>query len=122
MADGGATVTLIEPPDGSPIRRAPPLDPADVRSSLLFFHLNMGKRSVVLPAGTARRGALVALVAAADVVIVGSGVERAWMGQTNPRCVVALVSSFGEDGPYRDWKGSEMIPPSPVRHDVSQRN
>jgi crotonobetainyl-CoA:carnitine CoA-transferase CaiB-like acyl-CoA transferase len=108
MADFGADVTLVEPPDGSPIRRALPLDPRDSRSSLLFFHLNMGKRSLVLPVDD-RRDALAVLVASADVVVVGPHVDHSWMKEANPRCVVALVSPFGTDGPYQDWKGSEMI-------------
>lgn len=110
LADFGAEVTLIEPPGGSPIRRALPRDPADPDASLLFFHLNMGKRSVVLNGGAgAGRPALEALVRAADVVVAGPGIERDWMERANPACVVALVSPFGEDGPYKDWKGSEMI-------------
>ena len=91
-----------------PIRHAPPLDPANPGTSLLFFHLNMSKQSVVLPP-EGRPQVLAALVAAADVVVVGPEVEHGWMQACNPRCIVTLVSPFGTDGPYRDWKGSEMI-------------
>jgi crotonobetainyl-CoA:carnitine CoA-transferase CaiB-like acyl-CoA transferase len=106
LADFGADVTLVEPPEGSPVRRALPIDPNDPSSSLLFFHLNMGKKSVVLEDD--RRG-LEPLITLADVVVVGPQTAHVWMEELNPRCIVALVSPFGVDGPYRSWKGSEMI-------------
>ncbi len=108
LADFGADVTLLEPQGGSPIRRALPADPDDPGTSLLFFHLNMGKRSVVLPGGVGQP-LLTQLLASADVVVAGADVDCTWMEAANPRCIVAVVSPFGKDGPYRYWKGSEMI-------------
>jgi crotonobetainyl-CoA:carnitine CoA-transferase CaiB-like acyl-CoA transferase len=111
MADFGATVTLVEPPEGSAVRRIGPFDPppGDL-GSLLFFHLNCGKDSVTLdlrtPDGIARLGVL---ARAADVIVVGLGADRAGLAAANPSAVIALVSDFGDDGPYRDWRGSEMI-------------
>lgn len=111
MADFGADVTLIEPPGGSPIRRMPPLDPAASGvGSLLFFHLNLGKQSIVVDrSGEQGRSQLLELVKSADAVIVGLDADRDALAKANPRCVVTLVSDFGEDGPFRHWRGSEMI-------------
>ena len=111
MADFGARVTLIEPPEGSATRRMPPFDPSqDGVGSLLFFHLNLGKQSIVLDRkiedGWTK---LLSLVRSADVVVVGPDIDRAALQDANPRCVIALVSDFGADGPYKDWRGSEMI-------------
>jgi crotonobetainyl-CoA:carnitine CoA-transferase CaiB-like acyl-CoA transferase len=108
MADFGADVTLVEPPGGSALRHRGPFDPA--LGSVAFFHLNLGKASVTLDLATAagleefRRRA-----AAADVVLLGPGMDRARIREVNPRAVIGTISGFGEDGPYRDWKGGEMI-------------
>jgi crotonobetainyl-CoA:carnitine CoA-transferase CaiB-like acyl-CoA transferase len=120
FADHGADVTLIEPPGGpatespggSALRRMGPFDPAPGGGvgSMLFFHLNLGKRSVTLdlrePAG---RGALLERAKSADIVIAGNHIDAEALRAANPACIVCVVSDFGEDGPYRDWRGSEMI-------------
>ncbi|MDQ8732735.1 CoA transferase [Bradyrhizobium sp. LHD-71] len=111
MADFGAEVTLVEPPSGSPIRHMPPFDPSgEGAASLLFFHLNLGKRSIVLDRNTeAGRARLLDLVKSVDAVVVGLDADRDALRRANPQCVVTLVSDFGDDGPYRHWRGSEMI-------------
>ncbi len=108
LADYGSAVTLVEPPEGSRLRRSAPLHPDG--SSLRFFHLNTGKASVTLNLGVASGAVLLAdLVRGADVVIAGPGLDRAAMRAVNPRLVTALVSDFGDDGPLRHWTGTEMI-------------
>ena len=111
MADFGAAVTLIEPPGGSPVRQMPPFDPvANGLGSLLFFHLNLGKQSMVVDrSGAQGRARLLELARSADAIIVGLDADRDALAAVNPRCVVTLVSDFGEDGPFRHWRGSEMI-------------
>jgi crotonobetainyl-CoA:carnitine CoA-transferase CaiB-like acyl-CoA transferase len=111
LADFGAAVTLVEPPSGSPIRNMPPFDPAtDGLGSLLFFHLNLGKGSIALDRSTdAGRARLLELVKSADAVVVGLDADRDALQQANPNCVVTLVSDFGDDGPFKHWRGSEMI-------------
>ena len=29
--------------------------------------------------------------------------------ESNPRLVLVSISNFGQDGPYRDWRGSDAI-------------
>ncbi|HVY16957.1 MAG TPA: CoA transferase [Rhodopila sp.] len=60
-ADLGATVVKLEPPDGDPVRRLPPLD--ENGRSTLFAFLNAGKRSVLDASATGR------LVGSADAVL-----------------------------------------------------
>src|ERR1700712_1461875 len=57
LADHGAEVTLLEPPGGSAVRSMAPFDPQH-GDSLLFFHVNLGKRSMLLDTGTPAGGAL----------------------------------------------------------------
>ena len=67
-ADLGATVLKIEPPDGDPVRRAPPLLPQG--ESALFQFLNTSKRSVMLDfASPAGRTNLAKLLQTADAVL-----------------------------------------------------
>lgn len=111
LADYGADVVLAEPDGGSPVRRLPPLTDARAapENSLLFWHLNAGKRSVVvadpLGADLARTRAL---CREADVVLVDRR-ERALLGDDLGDVVVCAFSDFGDSGPYRDWTGGELI-------------
>ena len=110
FADYGASVTLLEPPGGSALRRIGPFDPADQTRSLLFFHLNHGKQSLALNAEADDGQALLRRLAArVDVLIIGPGIDAASLSRAAPKCVVCVVSGFGADGPWQDWQGSEMI-------------
>jgi len=111
FADFGADVTLIEPPGGSVLRRSPPFDPArDGVGSLLFFHLNLGKRSVVLDLSAPEgRDRLIEISRHADVVVVGTDFDAGKLAHSNPHCIVAVVSDFDPASPYGDWLGCEMV-------------
>src|ERR1051325_4186472 len=61
-ADLGATVLKLEPPEGDPVRRLPPILPQG--ESALFQFLNTSKQSVVLD-----RATLPALLDRADAVL-----------------------------------------------------
>ncbi|MET0429407.1 MAG: CoA transferase [Microvirga sp.] len=109
FADFGASVTLLEPSAGSPIRRLPPFDRRDA-GSLLFFHLNTGKRSVILDRTTAQGAVQFAeRLAGADVVILPPAEDGAPLREINPRLVTASVTPFGTSGPLAGWQATEMI-------------
>jgi crotonobetainyl-CoA:carnitine CoA-transferase CaiB-like acyl-CoA transferase len=111
MAGLGAEVTLGEPPGGSALRNVPPFSGPSGRS-MLFWHLNLGKRSVDLPAaGTAEwRAAAAALGVETDVLVVGDGTSVLGdEAELAPHTIVCRVSDFGSFGPYSNWRGSEMI-------------
>jgi crotonobetainyl-CoA:carnitine CoA-transferase CaiB-like acyl-CoA transferase len=110
LCDFGAEVTLVEPPGGSATRRQGPFRDTQGSESLVFFHNNTGKSSVTLDPSTAAGHALLAaLLRGADVVIAEPGMDLRWLRDGNPGCVIATVSGFGDDGPYRGWQGTEMI-------------
>jgi crotonobetainyl-CoA:carnitine CoA-transferase CaiB-like acyl-CoA transferase len=100
LADFGAEVLLIEPPDGAALRTAP----------LLFRHLNTGKCSVTLDRATSSgMQTLLRLAADAEVIVTDTARDRPLLQAANPDGVFAAVTGFGSDGPLRHWQGSEMI-------------
>jgi formyl-CoA transferase len=110
LADFGADVIKIE--NTSAEDMGGPRDGPD------FQNLHRNKRSVTLnlkdPKG---RDVFFRLVQNADVVVenfrpdvkdrLGIGYES--LRQVNPRIVLASVSGFGQDGPYRDRPGFDQI-------------
>ncbi|GLQ55617.1 CaiB/BaiF CoA transferase family protein [Devosia nitrariae] len=108
FADFGATVVLVEPPAGSPVRRLAPF--SEQGDSLQFFHLNTGKRSVVIDRATGEGSSrFEALLATADVVVLPPNGDAAAVERLNPACVVVVPSNFGSDGPRADWQGPELV-------------
>ena len=113
LAELGADVIHVEPPEGSPSRRQGPLfGGVGLRHAL---H-NADKRGIVLDLGTAvGQDALLALTDVADLLIVDAlpevllerGIDVDKIRQINPRLVVVSLTDFGLDGPYRDWVGTE---------------
>ena len=120
LSDLGADVVMVEPPEGSPSRRLPPLDPLTPEHSLFFTMRSCGKRSVVLDLGAADgRASLEALLAGADVLIdsaepgahAAAGrpeLEAEALAARHRHLVVASVTAYGRTGPYagRDVPGS----------------
>ena len=109
FADHGALTWLVEPVQGSRVRRLSPLR-ADDGESFLFWHLNGGKSSVSLdidhPEGFE---ALVALARSADVVILSNAGLKERLGVVCPHALIGLVTDFGPKGPYARWSGCELI-------------
>jgi len=120
FADFGAEVLKIEPPAGDPTRRAEPLvDLAgDIRESGYFGFLNFSKRSVVLDATSkADADQLHELIASADVLIDSLDavarkalqIDHAALRLSNDALVIADISWFGNNGPYRDYKATDSV-------------
>ena len=120
LSDLGADVMMVEPPEGSPSRKLPPLDPLTPEHSLFFTMRSCGKRSAVLDLGAADgRASLEALLAGADVLIdsaepgahAAAGrpeMEAEALAARHRHLVVASVTAYGRTGPYagRDVPGS----------------
>lgn len=110
FADFGAEVILVEPEAGSPIRKATPISIDGDRTSLRFWHLNTGKRSVSLDRRSAAgRGRLEALLTAADVAILPEDFDAKEIEKVNFRCIAVSISAFGKDGPLAHWRGPEIV-------------
>ena len=115
LADLGADVVLVEPPEGLASRRAHPRHDGH---GLRFATGHFNKRGIVLDLSSAeQRTALLRLTDAADVVLesrpVGEldalGVGPNVMRQRNSALVVVSVTGFGQTGPYRRWRASETV-------------
>ncbi len=119
LASHGADVLKLEPPEGDPSRRFGPFPNGDVHPerSGLFLHLNRYKQSVVVdptsPSGAER---IRALAAKAHVVLedYAPGAAAAWgwgwdvLHAANATLVLTSITPFGQTGPYRDYRGSEL--------------
>ena len=120
LADFGADVVKVERPDGDAARRIPPFfhDEADSEKSLLFLYLNTNKRSVTLNL-KARRGRqmLIDLARDSDVlvesfsprVMPSLGLDYQVLRDVNPSLVMVSISNFGQTGPYRDYKATDIV-------------
>ena len=119
LGDYGADVIKIEPPGGDPARGLGPFagDEPGIERSGTFLFLNTNKRSVVLDLKRAAgRDQLLALVRGAEVVVesfapgtlAALGLDYAALTAANPRIVLTSLSNFGQDGPYRDWQGTDL--------------
>jgi len=109
LADLGADVIKVEPPQGDYGRRM--TWPIVEGVSLLFLHISRGKKSIVLDLRTdAGRDTFLDLVRDADAVVEAmrpGGLERRGLGfeelrKVNPRIVFCTISGYGATGPYRD--------------------
>jgi crotonobetainyl-CoA:carnitine CoA-transferase CaiB-like acyl-CoA transferase len=109
LADLGADVIKVEPPQGDYGRRM--TWPIVEGVSLLFLHVSRGKKSVVLDLRTdVGRDTFLDLVRDADAVVEAmrpGGLERRGLGfdalrKVNPRIVFCTISGYGATGPYRD--------------------
>jgi crotonobetainyl-CoA:carnitine CoA-transferase CaiB-like acyl-CoA transferase len=118
LGDLGADVIKVEPPQGEHNRHHGFGAVRVAGATPTFVGLNRNKRSVTIdlkhPDGLA---ALLELVAAADVFLqnyrVGTA-ERLGIGweqlhAVNPRIVYAQISGYGEDGPWRDRPGQDLL-------------
>ena len=109
LADLGADVIKVEPPQGDYGRRM--TWPIVEGVSLLFLHISRGKKSIVLDLRTdAGRDMFLELVRDADAVVEAmrpGGLDRRGLGfealrKVNPRIVFCTISGYGATGPYRD--------------------
>ncbi len=121
LADQGAQTLKIEPPGrGDPARHEPPFigGEPDPDRSALFLAFNTNKRSVTLDLTTSTgRAILCRLIAERDILIetfapgylleLGLGYEV--LKQVNPALIMASITPFGQTGPYRDYRGNDVI-------------
>jgi len=124
LADLGADVIKVEPPQGDMNRAMGPLPPDRVECDYggYFASINRNKRSIVLDIKTdAGREIMFKLVKTADALVENakSGVmDRAGVGyerlrEYNPSLVYAAIRGFGDPrtgrSPYADWPAFDIV-------------
>lgn len=120
LADAGADVVKVEPPQGDSSRRRGPFPGGAEHPewSGLYLYLNANKLGTcfdLLQPGDA--AVFRELAAQADVLVVDlppSELDRLnlrWhrLNELNPGLVVTTITPFGLTGPYRDYSGDDLI-------------
>jgi crotonobetainyl-CoA:carnitine CoA-transferase CaiB-like acyl-CoA transferase len=120
LADMGADVIKVEPPEGDPARARGPF-PGGVphpEKSGLFLYLNTNKRGITLDlTTTADRERFDQLLLDTDLLVhnvhpadtKGMGLEYDRLAAVNPQLVVTAISPFGSTGPHAHWRGSDLV-------------
>lgn len=116
MADMGAEVIKVEPPEGDETRISPPYFYGE--DSAYYWSINRNKKSMVInlkdPEGLR---VFYDLVAHADVVydnyrpgvLQRLKIDYETLKQHNPRIICSSISTYGDTGPYRDRPGYDLI-------------
>jgi crotonobetainyl-CoA:carnitine CoA-transferase CaiB-like acyl-CoA transferase len=120
LADFGADVVKVEPPQGDAARAMEPFFGAEPHpeKSLVFLLANLNKRGIRLnledPQG---RDLLRRLALGTDIIVesfkpgylASLGLDYATLAQENSRLIMVSLTPFGQTGPYRDFEGEEIV-------------
>lgn len=118
LGDLGADVVKVEPVGGEWQRHAAAGGARGNKINVSFLSLNRNKRSLAVdlksPEG---KDILLELVKSADVFLQNYrpgvaqrlGVDYVTLSKINPRLIYVSMSGYGEEGPYRDWPGQDLI-------------
>jgi crotonobetainyl-CoA:carnitine CoA-transferase CaiB-like acyl-CoA transferase len=120
LADLGMDVIKVEPPGGDQGRNIGPFyhDIPDKNKSLSFFTHNTNKKSITLNLETTDgQGIFKRVVRTAHFVIesfapgyMGKlGLDYSTLSGINPRVIMVSITPFGQTGPYKDWKASDIV-------------
>ncbi|MBG9390596.1 CaiB/BaiF CoA transferase family protein [Caenimonas aquaedulcis] len=120
FSDLGAEVILIEPPDGSRVRRQPPcFEGSDgAKHSLAFAYFNAGKKSVRIDLDTAQgQQQFKELVAMSDLILeaeppgrmAARGLDFHRLHALKPSLVMTSITPFGQSGPYAGYASDDLI-------------
>ncbi|WP_022958304.1 CaiB/BaiF CoA-transferase family protein [Spongiibacter tropicus] len=112
LADLGADVVLVEPPEGLNSRRQPPLHNGE---SLHFAVRNANKSSVVMTLDNDEgRQEFSELLSRAAIVLdggrlAGTGIALSELRNRFPHLVIMSITDFGLTGPWRDYRGNNSV-------------
>ncbi|HZV38068.1 MAG TPA: CoA transferase [Pseudoxanthomonas sp.] len=115
LADQGASVIKVEPPDGDNLRQYPSTLQEESRA---FMGVNRSKLGIRLDLKSAEGlNALLRLVREADVLVHNFrpavpkrlGIDFDRLTAINPRLVYCAVTGYGETGPMKDKAGYDQV-------------
>src|SRR5690606_21466235 len=118
LGDLGADVIKVEPTAGEWQRFAAAGGAKGNEINVSFLSLNRNKRSLAVDLKSdAGREVVRELIAGADVflqnyrpgVAARLGLDYETLSEINPSLVYVSMSGFGEDGPYKDRPGQDLI-------------
>jgi crotonobetainyl-CoA:carnitine CoA-transferase CaiB-like acyl-CoA transferase len=120
LAEMGADVVKVEPPEGSATRRIGPFAGygVDGDHSLTFWYYNTNKRSAVVDYRTLDgQATLQGLLEDADVLIStlrppelrALAIDFDELRAVSERLIVLSITPFGLDGPWADWLSSDLV-------------
>ncbi len=121
LANLGADVVKVESPEiGGAFRHTFPYagGAPHVERSIRHLYLNSRKKSITLNLdGTEGRSLLRQLLMDSDVIVEDlsaegareAGLDYESVASFNPGVVVASITFFGRTGPYKDYKGEEIV-------------
>ena len=120
LAQMGAEVIKVEPPEGDSARRTGPFpgDSPHPEKSGLFLATNANKQGITLDLSSSDGAAAFRkLAAGADIVIEnpppdaleGHGLGYESLKNTNPGLVFTSITPFGNRGPYKDFKATDLV-------------
>ncbi|MBM52626.1 MAG: hypothetical protein CL485_06500 [Acidobacteria bacterium] len=120
LAQMGAEVIKVEPPEGDSARRMGPFpgDSPHPEKSGLFLATNANKQGITLDLSSSDGAAAFRkLAAGADIVIEnpppdaleGHGLGYESLKNTNPGLVFTSITPFGNRGPYKDFKATDLV-------------
>ena len=120
LGDLGADVIKVERPCGDPSRSLGSFyqDEPDPEKNLYWFAYNHNKRGITLDIEVETGKDLFRkLVKNTDILIetfpVGHleklGLDYHSLCKINPRIIVTSITPFGQTGPYKDYKGSDLV-------------
>jgi len=120
LADFGADVVKVEPPQGDVARTMAPHagDEPHPEKSLVFLLANLNKRGVTLNLEEAEGRELLRRMARTADIIVESyapgylaslGLDYAALAEDNPGLIMISITPFGQTGPYRAFQSEEIV-------------
>ena len=120
LGDMGADVIKVERPGGDPARRIGPFykDILDPEKSLYWFAYNSNKRGITLDIESSEgKKYFKEMVEKADFLIEsfpvgylqGLGLGYSEISKINPSVIMISISHFGQKGPYRNYKGCDIV-------------
>lgn len=116
LAQLGAQVIKVEPPEGDVARRLGPFPEhtPHAEKSGLFLWLNANKYGVTLDLSTdAGQAHLQRLAATAHIVLATEADGQIALGEalraTYPGLVLTAITPFGAEGPYAGYKASDLV-------------